>query len=105
VDTSQGSSLDRGANSVDLRLSSVPGLQIPKELKVVGIWVIGCEPSLTGNCGWSIDVITTAWSLQTSVNAHLAFLCKSCANVLVQHFALSDQRSQGVDILGRNDNV
>ena len=45
VDTSQGSSLDRGADCDNLRLASVASLEIPEELDVVGIGVVCTEPA------------------------------------------------------------
>jgi len=45
MDTSQGSSLDRGAGSDNLGLASVSSLQVPEELDVVGVWVVCSEPA------------------------------------------------------------
>ena len=49
VDTSQGSSLNRGSDCDNLGLASVSSLQVPEELDVVGIWVVCSEPAFARN--------------------------------------------------------
>jgi len=49
VDTSQGTTLNRGADCHNLRLTGVTSLEIPEELDVVGIGVVCGEPAFARN--------------------------------------------------------
>jgi hypothetical protein len=54
MDAGQDTSLDRGTDSDDFRLSRVTGLQVSKELEVVGIGMVCGEPCLAGDCSRSV---------------------------------------------------
>lgn len=49
VDTRQSTTLDGSSNSDNLRLARESSLKVSKELKVVGIAVVGGEPRLARN--------------------------------------------------------